>query len=93
MRTNSLPVVFAALAFAGVVAGTTAKAQDACAQLWFERNSIYKAYGYCFKTARAIGYFGNDGCMYGREGDIPFARADRARINQIVAQERAYGCR
>jgi hypothetical protein len=93
MRAHSLPVLFAALAFAGVIAGTAAKAQDACAQLWVERNSIYKAYGYCFKTARAIGYFGNDGCMYQRERDIPFARQDRAHIGQIVAQERAYGCR
>jgi hypothetical protein len=70
----------------------TAQAQDVCAQLWVERNSIYKAYGYCFKTARAIRYFGNAGCVYDREGDIPLSRADRARIQAIRSQERRLGC-
>jgi hypothetical protein len=83
--------------FAAVVAiGTaisTARAQNVCDQLWVERNDIYKAYGYCFKTARAIAYFGNDGCVYQREGDIPITREDRIRIGQIIAQERANGCR
>jgi hypothetical protein len=93
MRTVQLPAFFAVLAFAGIIAGSTAYAQDACTQLWVERNAIYKDYGYCFKTARAIRYFGNAGCQYDREGDIPMSREDRARIGQIIAQERAYGCR
>lgn len=25
-----------------------------CDDLWVQRNSIYKAYGYCFKTPKAI---------------------------------------
>jgi hypothetical protein len=32
---------------------------DVCFDLWVQRNSIYKAYGYCFKTPKAISYFGN----------------------------------
>jgi hypothetical protein len=91
MRRISIHI--AALGLLAIGAASAAKAQDVCGQLWVERNSIYKDYGYCFKTARAIGYFGNGGCVYQREGDIPMRRADRARINQIVAQERAYGCR
>ncbi|MDQ2084410.1 YARHG domain-containing protein [Xanthobacteraceae bacterium Astr-EGSB] len=91
MRRISIHV--AALGLLAIGAAAAAKAQGVCGQLWVERNSIYKDYGYCFKTARAIGYFGNGGCVYEREGDIPMSRADRARINQIVAQERAYGCR
>ena len=42
-----------------------------CDDLWVQRNSIYKAYGYCFKTPKAINYFGNAGCQYDNEGDIP----------------------
>jgi hypothetical protein len=63
-----------------------------CDQLWVARNSIYKARGYCFKTQRAIGYFGNGGCSYQNEGDIPFSSGERAQIAQIQAQERAKGC-
>jgi len=33
-----------------------------CDQLWFRRNSIFKAAGYCFHMPRAIRVFGNSGC-------------------------------
>lgn len=64
-----------------------------CDQLWVARNAIYKARGYCFKTQRAIQYFGNAGCIYQNEDDIPFSQAERNLIAQYVAQERAQGCR
>jgi hypothetical protein len=93
MHAAPLSTLIAVVARSGAVGMSASRAQDACSQLWVARNSIYKAYGYCFKTARAISYFGNAGCMYDREGDIPLSRADRAQIRQIIAQERAYGCR
>jgi YARHG domain len=61
-----------------------------CDQLWVARNSIYS--GYCFKMERAIQYFGNGGCTYQDESDIPFTQAERTLIAQYVAQERAQGC-
>jgi hypothetical protein len=63
-----------------------------CDDLWVQRNSIYKAYGYCFKTPKAIAYFGNAGCQYDYEGDIPFSYADKSRVLAIKKQERALGC-
>ena len=63
-----------------------------CDQLWVARNSMYKLRGYCFKTERAIQYFGNGGCIYQNESDIPFTQAERTLIAQYVAQERAQGC-
>jgi len=60
--------------------------------LWVERNSYYKDAGYCFKTARAISYFGNAGSLYDNENAVPLSRATRIRIAQIVRAERAYGC-
>jgi hypothetical protein len=83
------------IAAAGIVAGTAlpAAAQGICESLWVERNSIYKDAGYCFKTRRAISYFGNAGCRYEYEGDIPLSYGQRARIQQILAEERVNGCR
>jgi len=77
----------------GVLAASAMPAQAQCQALWVERNSIYKAYGYCFKTDRARDYFGNRGCQYNYEGDIPLSGRDRARIARILAEERSYGCR
>jgi len=78
---------------AGLAGKPPAHAQS-CNELWAERNGYYKDYGYCFRTQKAIQYFnGNGGCRYSNEGAIPFPPGIRARINQIVRMERAYGCR
>jgi hypothetical protein len=89
-----MPTVSAAVlaAIAMGATGSTARAQG-CDDLWAERNSYYKAAGYCFKTRRAIQYFGNAGCQYDNERDLPLSANVRARISQIVRTERAYGCR
>lgn len=93
MRTLLFSAFLAvSMTFSGLVV-SAANAQDGCFGLWVARNAIYKNYGYCFKTERAISYFGNDGCMYNYEGAIPMSRYDRARIARIQAEEREMGCR
>jgi hypothetical protein len=60
--TRRLVTLGLALAAAAVsLAAAPAHAQS-CQDLWTERNGYYQANGYCFKTARAIRYFGNGGC-------------------------------
>ena len=76
----------------GVFVAVTPARADVCFDLWVQRNSIYKAYGYCFKTPRAIAYFGNAGCIYDNEGAIPMSRADRNTVLAIKKRERALGC-
>jgi YARHG domain-containing protein len=94
MRLLSLSILLAISTVSVGFTASEANAQSgACRQLWVERNSIYKAAGYCFKTSRGISYFGNAGCAYAREGAVPLSRGDRARIARIRAQERALGCR
>jgi hypothetical protein len=65
---------------------------ESCQNLWAERNSYYKEAGFCFKTSRAISYFGNGGCRYYNEGSVPLSGAVRARIAQITAMEQRQGC-
>jgi YARHG domain len=94
MRKVLLATLLAALMLSTGFAISMANAQGSiCHRLWVERNSIYADYGYCFKTPEAIRYFGNRGCRYEYEGDIPMSRRDRARIARIQAEERDYGCR
>jgi hypothetical protein len=92
MRALRWAILVLCCSYAGFDA-TPARAQGVCHELWVARNTIFKAYGYCFKTARAIRYFGNAGCQYDDERDLPMSRADRARVNQIVREERRLGCR
>jgi len=83
-------------AVAALLAATTwgvpvAGAQD-CYALWVERNTYYKQAGYCFRTDRAIQYFGNAGCYIYSEAQIQFAPHIRRHINDIIRVERALGC-
>ena len=78
-------------AASGVGFASAANAQS-CQELWVERNSYYKQAGYCFKTSRAISYFGNGGCIYDVEASVPLPRDIRARIAEITRIERRSGC-
>jgi clan AA aspartic protease (TIGR02281 family) len=63
-----------------------------CDQLWYQRNSIYKANGYCFRTSRAIQAFGNAGCSYNNDQDVPLSAKDRQTLDMIQGLERSKGC-
>ena len=87
-----LAAVAAAVAFTSLaVTAPPAYAQN-CQALWVERNSYYKQAGYCFRTQRAIAWFGNGGCYIANEGAVPLSRGERNRIAQIRATERQFGC-
>jgi hypothetical protein len=90
---SAIAAVLGLMALVTISAPVRAQGGDVCQDLWAERNSIYKANGYCFKTARAISYFGNAGCMYDVESAVPMSRDERIRVQQIRAMERQYGCR
>ncbi len=63
-----------------------------CSELWYQRNSIFKSAGYCFHTPRGIRVFGNAGCAYDSEYDVPLSERDRQVVNTIQQVERMKGC-
>src|SRR5262245_16317542 len=64
-----------------VVTGFASQAYaQTCQQLWVERNQFYKNHGYCFKTQRAIEFFGNGSCFINDEGALALTPAERGRI-------------
>ena len=76
---------------------SSAAAQDdpssmSCGDLWYRRNEIFARNGYCFKTDRAIRVFGNQGCRFCVEADVPMSRAEREEVEIIRAIERRRGC-
>ncbi len=64
-------------------------AGQTCDQLWYARNAIYAAKGYCFQTAKARRVFG-PGCFppYGK-----LTPAEQRRVDAIRRQEGLMGCR
>ena len=82
-------IILAGLALCGVV--SSAQAQS-CDTLWYQRNAFYKSAGYCFKTSRAISAFGNAGCQYDNQNDVPLSANVRASIAEITRLERLNGC-
>ncbi len=64
-----------------------------CDQLWTARNLIWKDYGYCFTTDRAIRAFGNDGCQQGLDrAAISLAPEDAAEVDRLSRLEKQLGC-
>lgn len=96
MKT-SMTIVFAAMT-AAVAATIPAQAGDVqgdaydCGELWTMRNEIFKAGGYCFKSPRAIKQFGNAGCQYDSEFDVPLSDRDRQTLTAIKKSERRQSC-
>ena len=63
-----------------------------CGELWVARNQIYKDNGYCFKTARAIDYFGNGGCSHYSAAALPLSGSDRTTLRRIKESWRGQHC-
>lgn len=63
-----------------------------CQELYVMRNEIYKAGGYCFKTAKAISQFGNAGCQYDSLSDVPLSANQRQSIRGIKKSEARQTC-
>jgi hypothetical protein len=63
-----------------------------CKQLWVKRNQIYKANGYCFKTAKAISYFGNAGCYVDDMSDVSLSKKEMQRVMTFKHWEEVNGC-
>jgi hypothetical protein len=85
MRISTLSI----LAIVGVVTSVQPAFADVCYDLWYERNSIYNDFGYCFNTRDGKNTFDNSDCYT----DNPdFGRQEQRRIQQIKRQENEYGC-
>jgi hypothetical protein len=63
-----------------------------CHELWYWRNSIFKGAGYCFGSPRAIRAFGNAGCQYDDERDVPLSERQRQTIKEIRVLEAEKRC-
>ncbi len=90
-------VALASLIMAASLGGAAAQtysdfARMSCRELWAERNQIYRVAGYCFQTKRAIDFFGNAGCVYDRQADVPLDSYQRQRLADIMRAERSRGC-
>jgi len=63
-----------------------------CQILWELRNTFYYEHGYCFKTDRAINFFGNDECYIADAEDIDFNSVEQTNISRIKSVEAQKGC-
>lgn len=83
-------VLVHSLALATLGLGTQSAFADSCYDLWYERNAIYDARGFCFKSSLGKRVFDNSDCYTDRPR---FTRSEQRRIDQIIRQERRLGCR
>ena len=87
--TTGIAAIVALIIFSG---HGFAQNSGRCQAYWQERNAILKENRYCFKSPRAIHYFGNGGCAYNTIEDIPFPIAQLNRMLEIRAMEKVEKC-
>lgn len=63
-----------------------------CEFLYTMRNQIYAEHGYCFRTARAIAAFGNQGCVGSDPNALGLSAIELGNAATILQAERAMGC-
>jgi len=63
-----------------------------CQALWEVRNAIYFQNGYCFRTDRAIDFFGNEGCYVTNQSRVRLNEFERENVARISALEKQKGC-
>ncbi len=90
---NTTPLKTTAWLVVALMGCGPAAAAPSCEELSYQRNAIYKDAGYCFKTAAQIRNFGNAGCRFDSQEDVPLSARARREIAEIVSEERALGCR
>ncbi|MGQ0457488.1 MAG: YARHG domain-containing protein [Hyphomicrobium sp.] len=84
--------IFAVLAAPAVQAGDVQGDAYDCQELWQMRNAIYKSGGYCFKSPKTIATFGNAGCIYESQAEVPISDIDRDTLAQIRKSEKRQAC-
>ena len=71
-----------------------AEAAASCDDLWYQRNAIWAAYGYCFTSPRGQSTFGNAGCFRTQaQAQAAMSSQERSSVDRIKATEAAQGCR
>jgi hypothetical protein len=64
-----------------------------CQNLWMTRNQIYFENYYCFRTAAGIQAFGNEGCRFQNDADVPLNAIEKRNVATIRRVEQAKSCR
>ena len=63
-----------------------------CDFLYTMRNAIYAEHHYCFRTARGISTFGNQGCVSSNVNQLGMSSLELANAGTILQAEKAKGC-
>ena len=80
----------AALSVLGLLGSVAPASAQSCYDLWYERNAIYDAYGYCFTSRLGRETFNNSDC-YTKHVDL--SPDDQYRVDMIQREERRRGCK
>ena len=78
-----------AIAALGIVLSVEPALAESCYDLWYERNSIYDANGFCFKSRLGRQTFDNSDCY---TNNVRLSGGEQARVDAIQEEEASRGC-
>ena len=83
-------IAIAVLAAGSLVALPSVAMAASCYDLWYARNAIYDAAGYCFQTDLGMETFDNDDCWTTHPR---LSKKQQKLVAQIQAEEKARHCK
>lgn len=81
--------IITAISALGLIVSVEPALAESCYDLWYERNSIYDANGYCFKTRLGRQTFDNSDCY---TNNVQLSGQEQYRVDQIQEEEASRGC-
>ena len=85
MRISTIGI-FTAL---GVVLSVQPALAESCYDLWYERNAIYDANGFCFSTRLGRQTFDNSDCY---TKNVRLSQDEQWRVDELKEEEDRRGC-
>lgn len=89
LGTDMKTIALAVFATASLVALPSAAMAASCYDLWYARNAIYDANGFCFSTDLGMETFDNDDCWTTHP---KLSKKEQKLVAQIQAQEKLKRC-
>ncbi|MEP6021436.1 MAG: DUF4453 domain-containing protein [Paracoccaceae bacterium] len=77
------------LTILATIAAMSVQAEEVCNDLWFARNSVFDAAGYCFGSPLGKSLYDNTGCT---TSNPTLSAEDRQKVSIIEQREKELGC-
>ena len=88
LRALIATAVIATISTASTISASAEKDSDKCHNAWEDRNSVYFRKNFCFKTSKALNWFGPNASDC--KSSVKLTASEQAIVNEAKKREKKY---